>query len=404
MDFYIRSKSFNCKYKFLSLQLCNYTRMEINNFKAGKYTSQYGYSSFSPEPVNHDWLVSDATVNRLLNDATRKLGELNAFSTLIPDVDFFIRMHITKEATKSSRIEGTQTSMEEAIQSAEYISPEKRDDWQEVQNYFEAMNFAIAQLDNLPLSNRLLKQTHQKLLQGVRGKHKLPGEFRTSQNWIGGTRLIDAAYIPPHHNNVSELMSDLEKFLNNNELQVPHLIRVGIAHYQFESIHPFLDGNGRLGRLMITLYLVSNNILSKPSLYLSDFFERNRSLYYDNLTIVRTQNNLVQWLKFFLVGVLETAENSIETFQAIIKLRKDVEQIKITTLGKKVPAAMELLRHLYSKPIVDAPEVAKVLQVNISTAHRLILDFENLGILKEKTGFKRNRIFIFEEYLDLFKK
>jgi Fic family protein len=378
--------------------------MEITRFKAGKHTRHFGYSSFSPEPVNHEWLVNDAKLNRLLNDATRKLGELNAFSRMIPDVDFFIRMHITKEATKSSRIEGTQTSMEDAIQHAEYISPEKRDDWQEVHNYIEAMNYAIAQLEELPISTRLLKQTHEKLLQGVRGKHKLPGEFRTSQNWIGGATLADAAYIPPHYSEVPGLMSDLEKLLNNDELQIPPLIRIGIAHYQFESIHPFLDGNGRLGRLLITLYLVSNKILNKPALYLSDFFERNRSHYYDNLTTVRTQNNLVPWLNFFLVGVQEVAENSIQTFHEIMKLRIEVEEKRIIRLGKKIPLALQLIRYLYTKPIVDATEVAKVLNVNISTANRLIQDFEKLNILMEKTGFKRNRIFIFKQYLNLFER
>lgn len=378
--------------------------MEINRYKAGKLVKQYGYSSFSPEPVNHEWLISDAKVNRLLNDASRKLGELNVFSSMIPDVDFFIRMHITKEATTSSRIEGTQTSIEEALQGAEYIHPEKRDDWQEVHNYIEAMNFAIAQLDKLPLSNRLLKQTHKKLLQGVRGKHKQPGEFRTSQNWIGGASLKDAAFIPPHHTEVPDLMGDLEKFLNNEDLQTPPLIRIGIAHYQFETIHPFLDGNGRLGRLLITLYLVSNNILNKPALYLSDFFERNRSHYFDNLMLARSKNNLTQWLTFFLVGVLETAENSIQTFNEIIKLRKEIEEKKIIKLGKRVPLAMELMRYLYSKPVVDASEVAQLLNVNITTAYRLIQELEKLNILKEQTGFKRNRYFIFEQYLNLFKR
>jgi len=377
--------------------------MDIQSFKAGTHKKQYGYNSFSPADVNHDWLVSDAKINNLLSEADRKLGELNAFSQLIPDVDFFIKMHITKEATQSSRIEGTQTSIEDALQSEKYITPEKRNDWQEVHNYIEAMNFSIEQLDKLPLSNRLLKQTHKKLLQGVRGKHKLPGEFRTSQNWIGGSSLKDAAFIPPHHNDLPDLMAVLEKLLNNDELQVPHLIRIAIAHYQFETIHPFLDGNGRLGRLLITLYLVSNKILCKPALYLSDFFERNRSHYYDNLTVVRTKNNLKQWITFFLVGITETAQNSIETFNAIIKLRHTIEEKQIIQLGKRVPLAKQFITYLYSKPIIDAAEAAKVLNINISTAHRLIQDFEKLKILKEQTGYKRNRVFVFENYLNLFR-
>jgi Fic family protein len=377
--------------------------MDIGKYKSGKLKKQYGYSSFSPEMINHEWLINDAKINNLLSEADRKLGELNAFSMLIPDVDFFIKMHITKEATKSSRIEGTQTSIEEALQNEKYITPEKIDDWQEVHNYIDAMNYAIAQLDKLPLSTRLLKQTHKKLLQGVRGKHKLPGEFRTSQNWIGGTSLKDAAFIPPNYDEVPDLMSDLEKFLNNEELQVPPLIRIGIAHYQFETIHPFLDVNGRLGRLLITLFLVSNRIMYKPALYLSDFFEKHRILYYDNLTLVRNKNNLKQWIIFFLTGILKTAESSIDTFNAIIKLRQVVEEKKIITLGKRVPLALELIRYLYSKPIVDANEIATNLEVNISTVHRLIQEFEKLKILTEQTGYKRNRVFIFDDYIKLFR-
>jgi Fic family protein len=215
--------------------------------------------------------------------------------------------------------------------------------------------------------------------------------------------LNEAAFIPPHHDEVPDLMSDLEKFLNNDELQVPLLVRIALAHYQFETIHPFSDGNGRLGRLLITLFLVSNKIISKPALYLSDFFERNRSLYYENLTVVRTKNNVTKWLTFFLVGVLEMAQNSIETFNAIIKLRQVVEEKKIITLGKRVPLALALIRYLYSKPIVDANEIATALEVNISTAHRLIQDFERLEIFVELTGYKRNRVFVFEAYIKLFR-
>lgn len=376
--------------------------MDIKDFKSGAYKQQYQYKSFTPNPVNIEWQISDSVLVNLLSEANIKLGELNAFSQLVPDIDFFIRMHVSKEATTSSRIEGTQTNITEVLQKIDYIDPEKRDDWEEVQNYIKAMNQAIMSLDKLPLSNRLLRDTHKILLEGVRGRHKQPGKFRKSQNWIGGVSLNDAVFIPPHHEELPELLSDFEKFLNNINEPLPHLIRIGIAHYQFETIHPFLDGNGRIGRLMITLYMVCNHLLARPTLYLSAFFERNKQLYYDNLTGARTQNNLAQWLKFFLEGVRQTAESSINTFRAIIDLRQQIEYQDILTLGKKTPLAQKFLHYLYSKPIVDSRETSENLTVNPSTANRLIEDFIKLGILKDVTGYKRNRIFVFEKYLRLF--
>jgi len=376
--------------------------MSITNFKSGRLVQRYQYKSFEPNLLNTKWLVDNAELQFILSQADIKLGELNAFSQLIPDVDFFIKMHILKEGTKSSKIEGTQTNIDDAVQKKEYIEAEKKDDWLEVHNYVEAMNSSIKALDKLPLSNRLLKQTHKNLMPGVRGNRKTPGEFRKSQNWIGGASLRDAVFIPPHESGVNDLMADLEKFLHNENLAIPHLIKIGIAHYQFETIHPFLDGNGRIGRLLITLYLVSNNLLSKPTLYLSDFFEKHRSLYYDNLTRVRTNNDLVQWLKFFLEGVRQTSESSIQTFKNIIKLRDDTEA-KIAKLGKKQDTARQFLQHLYSHPIVDSADVVKLFNINISTALRLIDDFVRLKILKEITGQKRNQNFVFEGYLKLFR-
>ena len=376
--------------------------MDIKDFEAGAYKQQYQYQSFLPNRINIGWQISDSSLTNLLSQADIKLGELNAFSQLVPDIDFFIRMHVAKEATTSSRIEGTRTNVSEALQEAEYIDPEKRNDWEEVQNYIIAMNQAIDNLKRLPLSNRLLKNTHATLLSGVRGTHKLPGEFRTSQNWIGGASLSDAVFIPPQHQDLPDLLGDLEEFLNDEIHPLPHLIRIGMAHYQFETIHPFLDGNGRIGRLLIALYLVSKGLLSKPTLYLSDFFEKNKSLYYDNLTRVRTHNDLTQWLSFFLEGTRQTAESSIETFRSIIALRGQVEHHDILTLGKKTKLAQHFLHYLYSQPITDSQKVARQLEVNISTALRLIEDFVRLGILKEVTGYRRNRVFIFERYLRLF--
>lgn len=375
---------------------------QILNFKAGKHVKRFRYQSFEPSLVNMTWHQDSDAVSLLLSEADQKLGELNAFSQLIPDVDFLIKMHVLKEGTKSSRIEGTQTSIDEAAQKKEYLLPEKKDDWQEVQNYVLAMNTAIKELQKLPLSNRLLKQTHGILMQGVRGKHKQPGNFRTSQNWIGGSSIADARFIPPHQDGVVDYMSDLEKFIHSDDTNLPHLLKIGIIHYQFETIHPFLDGNGRIGRLLITLYLVSNQLLSKPTLYLSDFFEKNKELYYDNLTVVRTHNNLEQWLKFFLVGVKATAENCIQTFKNIIALRADYDT-SIIALGKRQMQAKQLLQYLYGQPFTDVQSIAETLKVNNSTASRLVNDFVRLDILREMTGNKRNRIFSLEKYLQLFR-
>lgn len=376
--------------------------MSIVNFKSGKKVQRFQYQSFEPSLIHTQWHLDSDEVALLLSQADRKLGELNAFSQLIPDVNFFIKMHIAKEGTTSSRIEGTQTNIDDVLQKEEYVQPEKKDDWHEVQNYIEAMNAAISGLEELPLSNRLIKQTHQILLQGVRGTHKMPGEFRISQNWIGGSNLTDAKFIPPHPDGILEYMSDLENFIHSIGNRLPHLIKLGILHYQFETIHPFLDGNGRIGRLLITLYLVSFGLLSKPTLYLSDFLEKNKEHYYDNLTSVRTQNDLEQWLKFFLEGVRVTAQNAIDTFKQIIALRSHVET-QIITLGKKQVLANQFLHYLYSNPITDTQSIAQKLGTGITTASRLIKDFMTLGILVELTGFKRNRVFAFEAYLKLFR-
>lgn len=375
--------------------------MQVEQFLSGHWLQQYQYKSFSPTPINCEWQWLDPQLNTLLERASRALAELNALSLMVPDVDLFIRMHIAKEANTSSRIEGTQTQMDEALMRKEQVAPEKRDDWQEVQNYIEAINTAVEDLKQLPLSIRVLKQTHAVLMQGVRGDHKMPGDFRTSQNWIGGSNLNNAVFVPPHPIEVPDLMGDLEKFWHNEQVQVPDLIRIALSHYQFETIHPFLDGNGRIGRLLITLYLVDKGLLHKPALYLSDFFERNRGAFYDALTVVRSSNDLLHWLRFFLTAVVETATSSKNTFMAIMTLRHEVEH-QILTLGKRAENAKKLLLHLYQRPMVSIGDVSEILDVTHPSAAALVKQLESLDILVETTGYGRNRLYLFHRYFDLF--
>ncbi len=376
--------------------------MNLENFKAGTYRQQNQYKSFSPSKVNENWFWNNQKLNTLLAEANYKLGSLNAFSLHVPDVDFYIQMHKTKEATASSRIEGTKTEVEDALLRKADVLPERRDDWQEVQNYIDALNFAVCQLETLPVSTRLLKETHRILLCKGRGERKDPGEYRHSQNWIGGTNPGNAAFVPPHHEEIPELMGDLENFLHNDSIDVPDLVRIAIGHYQFETIHPFLDGNGRIGRLMITLYLVNKGLLSKPTLYLSDYFERHRTEYIDALARVRIKDDILPWIRFFMEAVIATATKGVDTFGKIQKLRDEVEGAKLVTLGKRFPRAKELVNALYRKPTVTSADVSEILDVVQGTANTLIDDFVKLGILVEITGSRRNRIFTFAEYVKLF--
>lgn len=373
----------------------------MKNFIAGVYKQQYEYKSFLPSSIanlDFDW-KSDKTI-QMLTDATRHLGELNASSEFVPDINFFIEMHVIKEAITSSRIEGTKTEIDEAIQPESNIEPDKRDDWQEVQNYIEAMNFSIQELEKLPLSMRLIKKSHKILLSSVRGEGKAPGEFRKSQNWIGGANLKTASFIPPSHEALPELLNDLEKFWYRSD--IPELIKIAIAHYQFETIHPFLDGNGRTGRMIMTLHLVDLGLLSRPTLYLSDFFEKHRQSYFDALMMARESNNLEHWIQFFLEGVIQTSQKGKQTFEKIVKLRQKYEE-QILVFGKKALMYQKLIYKLFKSPVISPRETEKFLEIAPYTSNKVLRELEKLGILEEVSHGKRNRSYVLKDYIQLFK-
>jgi Fic family protein len=374
----------------------------MHGYTAGNWQRQLDYKSFQPSPINRIWAVDNPRVLEALSRADRQLGRLDMFSEYAPNLDLFVRMHVTKEATESSRIEDTRTEMEEAVLPEDEIAEDRRDDWREVNNYISAMRIAINQLESLPFSNRLLRAAHAELLKGVRGEHKTPGEFRRSQNWIGGSNLGNARFVPPVSEDVPELMSDLERFAHNGDLHLPPLLKVALMHYQFETIHPFLDGNGRIGRLMVPLYLVSQGILKQPVLYLSDYLERNRTEYYERLTRVREKDAIDDWLIFFLDGLAETAAHGVHTFQGILSFKTHWEK-EIFAWKPHAQSGLALLEYLFGQVWVNAKMVAQATGVSQPTAYKIIDRFVQSGLLNEMTGAKRDRIFRFDAYLKLYR-
>lgn len=375
--------------------------MKIEDFIAGKSVTCYQYSCFVPSSINHEWTWESQDLTCALEKAVKALASLDACSRFVPDINLFIRMHIVREASASSRIEGTQTEMEEAILPETAIEEERRNDWREVNNYVNAMASSIDALKALPLSMRLLRGAHRRLLSGVRGEHKSPGEIRTSQNWIGGHSISTAKFIPPAPEFVPDLLSDLEKFWHNEDIKVSHLVRCAISHYQFESIHPFLDGNGRIGRLLIPFYLICNHELTSPSLYISAYFERNREPYYDALSRARTDNDLMGWVLFFLEALKETAQTGCEKFKRIFALRDEMNEYSHTCANATL--MQKLFKSLYSFPRMTIKQVSESIGCSYLTANRMVKKLEKDGLLVPATDAKRNVIYDFRRYLEIFK-
>lgn len=361
-----------------------------------------GYKAFIPAKFPPEELIRwDQDLIYLLSQADRAIGKLNAIDQLVPDVDFFIFMYVTKEAALSSQIEGTQATLLDYVKAKAKLSDDRApSDVDEIKNYIDAMNDGLKRLKTLPLCWRLIKSIHASLLKGVRGEHKTPGEFRRTQNWIGGPTIETAVFVPPPPYEMQEAASDLEKFFHDARTKLPPLIKAGLLHPQFETIHPFLDGNGRTGRLLITFYLCQERILERPLLYLSEFFKKYRRDYYDKLNNYRfSETGVEDWLKFFLEGVRSVSEEAVRTAQSITKLHgKHVKTV--SGFGRNADTALKLLNELYSSPVVDAALAGGLAGIaSKANINALIEKFVKAGILHEITGKSRYRRFVYRDYI-----
>ncbi len=366
-------------------------------------SGEMAYKSFVPTPLppKPSIELTENMINLLIK-ANSQLAVLESIATRIPNVELFISMYVRKEALMSSQIEGTQATLEDVLDPM--IEANTNRNVADVVNYIKATEFAIKRLHELPLCNRLIKETHAVLMEGVRGQEKSPGEFRRSQNWIGGqgSTLKNARYIPPSPDDMLEAMSDLEKYINADD-ELDALIRAALIHYQFETIHPFLDGNGRVGRLLITLFLMEKKVLSTPALYISYFLKKNRVEYYDRMTEVRAKGNYEQWVTFFLRALLESAEDATATIDELIALH-DKNAAVISGMGRAAKNAMLVFEYLEANPIIEIRKTAEALSITFNTASSAVKRLTDAGILVQTTNASRNRTFAYEDYLSILRK
>ncbi len=366
-------------------------------------SGEMAYKSFVPTPLppKPSIELTEDMINLLIK-ANSQLAVLESLATRIPNVELFVSMYVRKEALMSSQIEGTQATLEDVLDPM--IEANTNRNVADVVNYIKATEFAIKRLNELPLCNRLIKETHAVLMEGVRGQEKSPGEFRRSQNWIGGqgSTLKNARYIPPSPDDMIEAMSDLEKYINADD-ELDALIRAALIHYQFETIHPFLDGNGRVGRLLITLFLMEKKVLSTPALYISYFLKKNRVEYYDRMTEVRAKGNYEQWVTFFLRALLESAEDATATIDELIALH-DKNAAVISNMGRAAKNAMLVFEYLEANPIIEIRKTAEALSITFNTASSAIKRLADAGILVQTTNASRNRTFAYEDYLSILRK
>ena len=371
--------------------------------RAGKYVAQpQGYRAFMPDPLPPQPPVRlEGEIQALLSQADLALGRLDGSIQTLPDPDLFVLMYVRKEAVLSSQIEGTQSSLQDVLAAEASIrSPKQPRDVGEVINYVTAMNYGLDRLETLPISVRLIREIHTRLLHGVRGSQTQPGELRTRQNWIGpaGCTLNEATFVPPPHHEVPNALGALETFIHNPS-ELPVLVQVGLIHAQFETIHPFLDGNGRVGRLLITFLLCQRGILKQPVLYLSHFFRQHRGDYYDRLQAVRDGGDWEGWLTFFLRGVAEVSAVAVDTVRHVLTLREEHRALVTERLGRAAANGHRLLDRLYRRPLVSAAGVQEIIGTSYSAANDLVARLVQIGVLEEVTGGRRNRVFLYRPYM-----
>ena len=374
--------------------------------RAGRYVQQLrGYKAFVPEPLPPNDLELSGALMVALSRADIALGRLDGAVETLPHPELFTEMYVRREAVLSSQIEGTQASLDDLVAAEAQIQRARlQGDLLEVVNYTAALNFGIARLRELPISGRLLREIHEILMRGVRGGHATPGLFRTSQNWIGpeGRALADAVFVPPPPEMVPDQIGQLESFLHQAS-DLPLLVQVGLAHAQFETIHPFVDGNGRLGRLLITFLLCERSVLSKPVLYVSLSLKKRRQEYYERLQAVRDKGAWEEWLVFFLDCVADAAVDAADVAKRIMALREDHRDRIVGEMGARAGKAIRLLERLYRRPFIDVATAAEILGVSFVNANTIIAKMEALGLLREATGQARNRVFVYDDYLALFR-
>lgn len=380
--------------------------MKFPRYRAGKYKKQKkGYKTFVPKPLPpNPPLDLDIKILNLLSRADQALGRLDGVAEVLPNPDLFVMMYVKKEAVLSSQIEGTQASLLDVLEfEAKALDPHKPTEAKKVVNYIKAINYGVEQIKaGKKISLFLIKKIHYCLLEGIRGGAREPGKIRTIQNWIGspGSNIHDALFIPPDVNDMNKALKDLELFITKNN-DLPPLIKAGLVHSQFETIHPFLDGNGRIGRLLITLLLTRSRHLSRPLLYLSYYFKQNRTEYYERLQAVRDKGEWEPWLSFFLNGMYHASTDATRTSMKIIELRKEKQELISEKLGKKGGSALKLLDELFNRPLITVNSIIEITALSYPNANRLASIFEDMGLLKEITGQKRNRIYEFVEYMDI---